>query len=676
MESVSESSITHPYLEQEEQGHLVHDMKSPFNGIVGLSEPLAKMSKDPEKKRQLTWVNVSGARWCKHIEATVESAQLAVGLVDIKSETVNVGFLVEEACALLSVAKDPRDKIIRQDSVSITNTVSYEGLMVSGSDIHTAKCIYHLLLNAIKFTDSGSITISHRVEGETHLVVIFTDTGIGMSSDQLSTAFEPFVKCTDRLPGESLGLGLTSVKEYIELVGGKILLESELGKGTTAELWIPKQASNIGKHERGPFGFGYFMHSHAKEGVWLLQKRALGILTVDLLPAHYGIAGMADRLFNSEEKPQQKKQFAMIQRSANRVVEVLSLIRDATLRSEPALTPRVIPCSFVPIAETILAELNKALDKKGQPLKQKTVEFVFEALGSLPIITADPFYVYRMVYHLCENALKFTSEGKVVLTAGPSADGGLLVTLTDSGIGFDMGKLEEIFKPFHRLEPNKFYGLGLGLCLVKDMMARIPRSSLEIDSLPGKGASVKLVLAEGTAVSGGIAETVKEEPSPIVDAPPQIPAVVEAVVAPVIPVIESPPAEVPPKQEEPVAESPLPAPEVPKAPEQPVAPVVVEPAKVTIQEIPAVPEPETLQFTFADMPKDEEDQETVKRKTLAGDKYRILVEMDDGSEPPSIQSALSNLSLAVEILKERIAVANASSSNIKALIEQIDAKYH
>jgi hypothetical protein len=73
MENVSESSITHPYLEQEEQGHRVHDMKSPFNGIVVLSEPLAKMSKDPEKKKQLTWVNVSGARWCKHIEATVEA---------------------------------------------------------------------------------------------------------------------------------------------------------------------------------------------------------------------------------------------------------------------------------------------------------------------------------------------------------------------------------------------------------------------------------------------------------------------------------------------------------------------------------------------------------------------------------------------------------------------------
>jgi len=124
------------------------------------------------------------------------------------------------------------------------------------------------------------------------------------------------------------------------------------------------------------------------------------------------------------------------------------------------------------------------------------------------------------------------------------------------------------------------------------------------------------------------------------------------------------PAEQPAKVEEsapavqaPVVEEVKPQP----VPEAPAKVPIVEPVKAEVTEVPKVAEPETLQFTFADMPKDEGDQETVKRKPLAGDKNRILVEMDDGSEPPSIQSALSNLSLAVEILKERIAVANATS---------------
>jgi hypothetical protein len=280
------------------------------------------------------------------------------------------------------------------------------------------------------------------------------------------------------------------------------------------------------------------------------------------------------------------------------------------------------------------------------------------------------------------------------MTAGPSADGGLLISLSDTGVGFDMGKLEEIFKPFHRLEPNKFYGLGLGLCLVKDMTARIVRSSIEIDSLPGKGTNVKLVLAEGTAVEGAVLEipvsAAVVTPVPALEPQEAAPAEpTQTAAQPVAPPAETQPvektvervaapADQPAKVEEsapavqaPVVEKVKPQP----VPEAPAKVVIVEPVKAEVTEVPKVAEPETLQFNFADMPKDEEDQETVKRKTLAGDKYRILVEMDDGSEPPSIQSALSNLSLAVEILKERIAVANATSSNIKALIKQIDTKY-
>jgi signal transduction histidine kinase len=701
MISNPEDNISVLFLEQNEQGHLVHDMKSPYNGIVGLSEPMAKMAKEADKKKQLTWLNVSGARWCKYIEAAVESKPMSEGMLELKNDPLNLGFLAEEACALLSMAKDPHDKPMKNEAVTISNTVPCEGLTATGSDMHTAKCIFHLLLNAVKFTDLGTITLSHRTEGESHIVLIITDTGIGMSPDEISLAFDPFVKFSDRFPGESLGLGLTSTKEYIEFAGGKVILQSEAGKGTTAELWIPRVASNIGSFYKGPLGFGYFMFGTPIGGPWLLQKRALGILAVDILPAHYGIAGMADLLVNNEQKPQAKKQFGMIQRSANRVVEVLSLIRDATLRSEPPLVPRSVAFTFGPMMEDIIAELNKALDKRGQPMKKKTVDFIYEPSGQVPVILADPFYVYRIVYQLCDNALKFTNEGKVLVSADLSGNNGLVVTVSDTGIGFDMGKLEEIFKPLHRLEPEKFYGLGIGLCMVKDMVARLAGSSIEFSSTLGKGTTVTLLLGEGTAMQSNPEVPVAKDVTPEVTAPPpstmeapgasaaEVPSTQIEVAAP--PVVE-PAATIAEKVEKPeISQDPL---------QEPVAPVSVvpdsvateppkeEPKGVKFDEKPSEPassvevaksapqEPETLQFVFADMPKDDEDQEIVKRKTLAGDKYRILVEMDDGSEPPSIQSALGSLSLAVEILKERIAVANATSNTIKSLIKVIDAKYH
>lgn len=745
IENISEESIDSRFLEQEEQGHLVHDMKSPYNGIVGLSEPMAKMAKEPEKKKQLTWLNISGARWCKYIEATVESAPLASGVVEIKPESINIGFLVEEACALLTVSKDSHNTPIKKGEVSLVNHVPFEGLVATGSDMHTAKSIFHVLLNSVKFTDSGTICVSHKLHDESHIVIVVEDTGIGMSEIQVESACDPFVKFTDRLPGESLGLGLSSTKEYIDFVGGKVTIQSKVGKGTTVELWIPKVACNIGTHTKGPFGFGYFRSSSPLQGPWLLQKRALGILAADILPAHYGIAGLADLLFDTETKPQSKKQYGMIQRSANRVIEVLSLIRDATLRSEPVLKPRAATCRFGPMAEDIMTELSKALDKRGQPMKKKTVEFVVEHQNT-PIVIADPFYVYRIVHQLCDNALKFTNEGTVTLTASESSNRGLKITVSDTGVGFDMAKLEDIFKPLHRLEPEKFYGLGLGLCMVKDMVSRIPASSIEFNSVIGKGTCVTVTIAEGSATSDDQSGAIPVSPA-LPDSPKDpsdgngnaasshlnqpVISNFSALNQPVISDISAQASPVPLHDPgEPVAEvktdskpgettvavgddrmrstksEPTPEmqtaipPSVPaaitsdpshhtdSASAEPVGPLINQvgassPTGLTIPNgnsggdsgtTAAVPE--TLQFVFADQPKDDEDLDMVKRKTLAGDKYRILVEMDDGSEPPSIQGALSNLSLALEILKERIAVANAMSNNIKSILSKIESKYH
>jgi len=693
-----EESITEMFLEPAEQGHLVHDMKSPFNGIVGLTEPMAKLAKEPEKKRQLTWINVCGARWCKHIESTVDANQLANGFVDLRSDTFNIGFVIQEACALMTVAKDPRDQFVKKESVTVSNTVPAEGLTVVGSDPHTSKCIYHLLMNAIKFTDSGTVSVSHRLEGESHIVIEVADTGIGIPDSEIARVFLPFVRLhNDRLPGESLGLGLTSTKEYIEHVGGKVILKSTLGKGTVAELWVPMAASNLGQSTRGPIGFGYWGESPLipKSGPWLLQKRALGILAVDLLAAHFGISGMSEVLINNEPKAPAKKQLGMIQRSANRVIEVLSLIRDSTLVSEPMVIPRRLPVHVAQVCETIFNELNKALDKRGQPMKKKTVEFI-NSTGHDSTITTDPFYFYRMIYQLCDNALKFTNEGKVeVIHAG---DG--MIEISDTGCGFNTSeKLAEIFKPFHRLEPETYYGIGLGLNMVRDIENKIG-AKIRFDSEKGKGTKV-CVMIEG-ALGTGLGQ-VKED-TPVVAAEPEPreskqeeapQAKVDGTQEPkeentLLPKEENAQIKEEPKKvifdEEPakgdipqagakqeVETQPPPATTiVPTVPVEPPKPT--EPTKVT-PEAQADQQPEALQFTYADMPREEEETEMIKRKTLAGDKYRLLVEMDDGTEQPSLMGSLGHLNLAIEVLKERIAVAHAMSENIKGTIKKLESRY-
>lgn len=684
MNTNPEESITDMFLEPAEQGHLVHDMKSPFNGIVGLTEPMAKLAKEPEKKKQLTWINVCGARWCKHIESTVDANLLASGTVEIRSDTFNVGFVVQEACALMSVAKDPREQFVKKEGVVITNTVPAEGLTVVGSDPHTSKCIYHLLMNAIKFTDAGSVAVSHRLEGDSFIVIEIVDTGIGIPDNEIARVFHPFVRLhNDRLPGESLGLGLSSTKEYIELVGGKVLLKSTLGKGTTAELWIPKTASNMMQHTRGPIGFGYFGEpSVAKSGPWLLQKRALGILAVDLLAAHFGISGMSEVLINNEPKAPAKKQLGMIQRSANRVIEVLSLVRDSTLVSEPLVMARRLSVSVSQICDTVFVELNKALDKRGQPMKKKTVEFINSTTGHEPplVLETDPFYLYRLVYQLADNALKFTNEGKVTIKFG---SGGL--EILDTGCGFNRDeKLAEIFKPFHRLEPETYYGIGLGLNMVKDIEKKIG-VKIGFQSEKGKGTSVAVEFAgQETGGNNGSGEVVKEEQK---QETPEAVQIVTSVPTPPLPAAPEKEEVIETKVEEPIPEEPKKT--VTFEPEEVKVEKVTETAPIVKAETPVVvqvevvqpqpvkeeaqaTQPEALQFTYADMPREEEETELIKRKTLAGDKYRLLVEMDDGSEQPSFMASLGHLNLAIEVLKERIAVAQSMSQNIKNTIKKLE----
>jgi anti-sigma regulatory factor (Ser/Thr protein kinase) len=391
-----------------------------------------------------------------------------------------------------------------------------------------------------------------------------------------------------------------------------------------------------------------------------------------------------------------------------------------------------VPCRFGPLADDILSELSKALDKRGQPLKKKSVEFVVQIENS-PIVIADPFYVYRIAHQLCDNALKFTNEGTVTLTACGSPNHGLKITVSDTGVGFDMAKLEFLFKPLHRLEPDKFYGLGVGLCMVKDMVTRIPGSSIKFNSALGKGTCVTVIIAEGTASpdwSSSSALVASSSPVSLTDLPDRnsVPSsdpnqpVVSTVALPQLQQEPNPPmteikVELKPDAtaggEVAVGETSLktkPIPDIQTA----VAPYTAAGNKdvpprnsesvvdgagtawvkqggesarptgqaITIANAGADPGTTTtdapatlLRFVFVDQPEDEEEFDAETSEALASDKGRALVAMDDSSEPPSMQGALSNLSLAVDILKERIAVANAMSSNIKSIISQIDSRY-
>jgi signal transduction histidine kinase len=102
----------------------------------------------------------------------------------------------------------------------------------------------NLLANAIKFTDTGSVTISASPQ-RNGVEFIISDTGIGIPSEAIPLIFEPFRQVdssTTRRYG-GVGLGLYIVRQLVHLLGGTVTVVSEVGKGSTFRVWLPSAAS-------------------------------------------------------------------------------------------------------------------------------------------------------------------------------------------------------------------------------------------------------------------------------------------------------------------------------------------------------------------------------------------------------------------------------------------------
>jgi len=216
-----------------------HEIRTPMNGILGFMELL----KEPdltgeEKEKYIDIIDKSGDRLLSTINniielSKIESGQTELHLAEVKTNDVlqyYLEFFAPRASAnklklrLLTQVED-------QDSVVVTDRRILESI------------ITNLVNNAIKFTPIGSIEFgSYRENG--HLVFFVRDTGIGIPADRMDAIFQRFVQADLNLsrPHEGSGLGLSIVKAYIDLIQGKIWVESAAGKGSTFRFSIPYPA--------------------------------------------------------------------------------------------------------------------------------------------------------------------------------------------------------------------------------------------------------------------------------------------------------------------------------------------------------------------------------------------------------------------------------------------------
>lgn len=211
-----------------------HDMRTPLNGIIGFTD-FALRTDDPEKKQQyLANVQKSSSMLLSLINDTLNVSRIESGKMQLSLEYVSAKSIFDNLCLVIEASA--RQKNIR----FLSDLKVMDGLEVNIDKLKLQEIFMNLLSNAIKFTpDGGTVrflaeqTGFHDSTGDFRFTV--QDTGIGISPEFRQQMYEPFSQehSAQNGGGTGTGLGLYITKRYVDLMKGRIEVESELGKGTT-----------------------------------------------------------------------------------------------------------------------------------------------------------------------------------------------------------------------------------------------------------------------------------------------------------------------------------------------------------------------------------------------------------------------------------------------------------
>lgn len=216
-----------------------HEMRTPINAIYGLTGQMLQKTESPEVTNDLKVVH----RSAEHLIALVNDTLDFSKIESQKLKLEQVDFLPDEILYEIQILH--KDSAQKKGIELIINNQTNKNLVLQGDPIRLKQVLINLITNAIKFTNRGQVTLTVSVEaisGRTYkLFIEVSDTGVGISEEDLKLIFDEFVQLGTDLTQKQrgAGLGLSIVKKLVLLLDGEIKVESTPGKGTRFMLMIP-----------------------------------------------------------------------------------------------------------------------------------------------------------------------------------------------------------------------------------------------------------------------------------------------------------------------------------------------------------------------------------------------------------------------------------------------------
>ena len=222
--------------------NMSHELRTPLNAILGFSNMMRRDQQlSSTQSEYLQIINRSGEHLLKLINDVLEVAKIEAGRLQLDIAPLDLGSMVRDVMDMMQIRAQEKGLRLLFDQSSVFPRY------IKSDEARLRQILINLINNAVKFTEQGGVTVRLGVRNNhsNHLLIEVEDSGPGIAPEDQNRLFEPFVQLGEADAGHGTGLGLTITRQFVQVMGGNISVESTPGKGSLFRIDLPVELAGF-----------------------------------------------------------------------------------------------------------------------------------------------------------------------------------------------------------------------------------------------------------------------------------------------------------------------------------------------------------------------------------------------------------------------------------------------